>query len=239
LRIMDRRIVKDQARRSMILKWSRTLEDPNIPGKRTVEAIRPCLSEWIDGVKREGITYRMTQVHSGHGCFGEFLCRIGEERTAECHHCDHLHDLAQHTLEACPAWAAERAELVVTVGADLSLSAVIRAMVGGRGAWKAVSSFCGRVMLQKEDAEREKRGEGQRRAAPSPPKNEGRMPPPIGPPPRRRRHRSPHRPPPRTNGGEMTSTGGGDPVNRPPRPRPRREERVLLRGATTPRSSTP
>jgi len=72
----------------------------------------------------------MTQVLSGHGCFGEFLCRISKEHTAECHHCDHPHDSAQHTLEACPAWAAERTDLVVAVGADLSLPAVVGAMVG-------------------------------------------------------------------------------------------------------------
>jgi len=104
----------------------------------------------------------MTQVLSGHGCFGEFLCRIGKERTAECHHCNHPHDSAQHTLKACPAWAAERAELMVAVGADLSLPAVIRAIVRRAGAWKAVSSFCG------SDAAEEGRGEGEarRRTAP-------------------------------------------------------------------------
>jgi len=182
----------------MILKWQKSLENPNIAGRRTVEAIRPCLSQWIDGVKREGIIYRMTQVLSGHGCFGEFLCRIGKERTAECHHCDHPHDLAQHTLEVCPAWAAERAELMVAVGADLSLPAVIRAMIGRAEAWKAVS-FCGRVMLRKEDAERVRRGEGRRRANPPLPRDGG-MPPPAGPPPKRRRHYSPRRPLPRTNG---------------------------------------
>jgi len=91
-------------------------------------------------------------------CSGEFLCRIGKERTAECHHCDHLHDSAQHTLEACPVWAAERAELVVTVRADISLPAVIRAMVGGRGAWRAVSSY----------AAEGGRGEGEARRKPTP-----------------------------------------------------------------------
>jgi len=110
-----RRMIKDQARRSTILEWQRSLEDPRIAGKRIVEAIRPCLPDWIDRVKREGITYRMTQVLIGHGCFGEYLCRIGKERTAECHHCGHPHDSAQHTLEFCPAWAAERADLTTAV----------------------------------------------------------------------------------------------------------------------------
>jgi len=50
------------------------------------------------------------------------------------------------------AWAAERADLVAAVGADLSLPAVVTATVGRAEAWRAVS-FCGKVMLRKEDAE--------------------------------------------------------------------------------------
>jgi len=110
---------------------------------------------------------------TGHGWFGEYLCRIGKERTAKCHYCDHPHDSAQHTLEFCPAWAAERAILVAAVGADLSLPAVIRAMVGRTEAWQAMFSFCGKVMLQKEDAERERRGEGRRRGTPPDPPGDG------------------------------------------------------------------
>jgi len=72
-----RRIIKDQTRQSMILEWQKDLEDPHTPGRRTVEAIGPLLPEWLEGVKREGITYRMTLMLSGHGCFGEYLCRIG------------------------------------------------------------------------------------------------------------------------------------------------------------------
>jgi len=189
-----RRMIRDQARRSMVLEWQRSLGHPHIAGKRTVEAIRPVLPEWVERVKRGGITYRMTQVLTGHGCFGEYLCRIGKERTTKCHHCGHPHDSARHTLEFCPA--AERAILVAAVGADLSLPAVINAMVGSGEAWQAMSSFCGKVMLQKEDAERQRRGEGRRRGAPPDPQGDGGMPPPDGgPSPRRRRHHSPHRPP--------------------------------------------
>ena len=33
-------------------------------------------------------TYRVTQVLTGHGCFGEYLLRIRKKDTARCHHCD-------------------------------------------------------------------------------------------------------------------------------------------------------
>lgn len=198
-----RRIIKDQARRSLLLQWQQELEDPHIAGKRTVEAIRPHLPDWIDGVQREGITYRMTQVLTGHGCFGEYLCRIGKERTERCHHCACPCDSAQHTLETCPAWAAERTDLVAAVGADLTLSTIITAMVERVEAWRAVSSFCGKVMRQKADAERVRRGEGGRCAATQNPQRDGgSMPPPTGAPPQRRGgRRNPHPPPRVIRGG--------------------------------------
>jgi len=194
-----RRTIKDQARRNMILEWQRSLENLHLPRRRTVEAIRPCLPEWVERV-RGGLTFRMTQVLTGHGCFGEYLCRIGKERTTECHHCGHPRDSAQHTLESCPAWAAERGDLMAAVGADLSLPAVLVAAVGSVQAWKSLSFFCGKVMLQKEDAERERRGEARRGTPPNPSRDRSMPPPDGGPPPRRRRHRSPHHPPPSTHG---------------------------------------
>lgn len=72
----DLGILKVQARRSMMAKWGEMLENPDLPGQWTVEAIRPCLLEWVDRA-RGGLSFHLTQVLSGHGCFGDYLCRIG------------------------------------------------------------------------------------------------------------------------------------------------------------------
>jgi len=64
-----------------------------------------------------------------------------------------------HTLEECPAWANERRNLVVAVGQDLSLPAVVVAMLGSERSWQAIVRFCETVMLQQEDHERARRGE--------------------------------------------------------------------------------
>ncbi|XP_020297221.1 uncharacterized protein LOC109861819, partial [Pseudomyrmex gracilis] len=110
--------------------------------------------QWLD--RRHGkVTYRLTQMLSGHGCFEEYLHRIGKRPTAQCRACDAASDSAQHTLEECPAWAEERRVLVASIGEDLSLPAVVRVMVGGKENWKAVAFFCEQVMLQKEADERE------------------------------------------------------------------------------------
>lgn len=146
---------KSHARRSTVRRWTERLVEPTA-GRRTVEAVRPVLASWLD--RRHGrLTFRLTQVLSGHGCFGRYLCRIARrEPTTECHHCAGSEDTAQHTLEGCPAWAVQRQVLRDAIGADLSLPTVVNAMVESEESWTAVLSFCEDVMAQKETAERER-----------------------------------------------------------------------------------
>ncbi|XP_037295795.1 uncharacterized protein LOC119189634 [Manduca sexta] len=94
---------------------------------------------------------------SDHGCFGSYLCRIGKEETAVCHHCGNCReDTVQHTLAECPAWDEERSALCLVVGGDLSLPTLVATMVDSRRSWKAMVSFCERVMSQKESAKRDR-----------------------------------------------------------------------------------
>ncbi|XP_053976457.1 uncharacterized protein LOC128875122 [Hylaeus volcanicus] len=97
---------------------------------------------------------RLMKVLTGHGCFGEYLLRIGAEATAECHQCGAEVGSAQHMLEECPAFWSERRALKNVVGWDLSPPTVVAAMVESEGSWRAMSSFCEAVLSRKEDDER-------------------------------------------------------------------------------------
>jgi hypothetical protein len=144
---------KVHARRLVTEGWQERLAQPRA-GLRVAGAIQHILPEWLD--RRWGqLSFRLVQVLSGHGCFGEYLYRIaGREPTAMCHHCGGDQDTAQHTLEVCPAWATQRRVLVEIVGRDLSLPAVVREMVGSERSWAGMASFCEEVVSQKEAAER-------------------------------------------------------------------------------------
>ncbi|XP_046974740.1 uncharacterized protein LOC124541011, partial [Vanessa cardui] len=124
-----------------------------IRGYRTIS-----FEEWLTR-SHGALSFRLTQVLTGHGCFGRYLCRIGREPTSQCHHCgDGRDDTALHTLAECPAWAEQRRDLVAAVGVaagNLSLPAVVSAMVRSEAGWSAVATFCEEVMLAKEAAERE------------------------------------------------------------------------------------
>jgi hypothetical protein len=51
-------------------------------------------------------------VLSGHGCFGQYLVKIGKAASSNCWHCDGEVDDAEHTVFVCPAWADQRARLL-------------------------------------------------------------------------------------------------------------------------------
>jgi hypothetical protein len=122
---------------------------------RAVCAVLPNWEKWRD---KNGIplTFRMSQILTGHGVFGEFLKRIGKEITSECHHCGTREDTTQHTLVACPAWEVPRRVLRTEVGEDLAPEALNRAVLGGRQGYSAVRAFCEQVMLAKKRAERKR-----------------------------------------------------------------------------------
>ncbi|XP_071652283.1 uncharacterized protein [Temnothorax longispinosus] len=152
-----RRVIRLQEKAVLVKKWQDWLDKAEF-GRRTVDAVQPCLAEWLSG-RRHGLSYHAVQVLTEHGCFGKYLHRIGKEATTECHHCDEVEDTAQHTLEVCPAWAAQRRVLQGKVGNDLSLPAVVAAAVENETKWRAFLAFCGSVMSQKEASERIRRGE--------------------------------------------------------------------------------
>lgn len=147
--------LRRQERRHALERWRERLQQPEISRKRVVEAILPHFEAWLK--REERISFMLTQVLTGHGCFDEYLNKIGRESTANWHHCGGNLDSAQHTLEECRAWVSERRVLVTKIGRDLSLPAVVEAMLADTENWKEVASFCETVITVKSQKEAAKR----------------------------------------------------------------------------------
>ena len=165
-------VARCQARQRMEAKWLQWLSLPEHREGRVIGALPPILDEWA-GRGYGWLTFRLTQVITGVGCFGDFLCRIGREATSQCHSCDSGdEDSADHTLARCREWIDDRRVLESQLGPDLDLPTVVRRMARDRGCWEAMSLFAEQVMLEKEEAERDRERAGH--------------PSRIGPPSRRR-----------------------------------------------------
>ena len=145
--------VREEAKLETWERWrSQQLEEATVRPHRDVRAILPYWEEWRD---RGGVplTFRTTQVLTGHGVFGEYLLKIRRNVTSTCHHCEE-EDTAQHTLEICPAWEVPRRALRLEIGERLAPEAIIAAMLRGRQEYIAVRTYCEQVTLAKERAER-------------------------------------------------------------------------------------
>lgn len=98
------------------------------------------------------LIYRLTQMLTGHGYFGKYLCRIGADVTAECMECGARCDTAE-----CLAFDEQRMVLNGVIDANLSLFAVIVALLDSEDKKNALITFCEDTMKAKEDRERSRK----------------------------------------------------------------------------------
>ena len=78
--------------------------------KENSRAIATVLAHWDQWLDRGAgtLTFRVTQMITGHGCFGVYLHRIGAEETPACQECGAEVDSAQHVLGVCPRFQEQR-----------------------------------------------------------------------------------------------------------------------------------
>jgi len=96
--------IRKRERKLALEEWLAVLRDRGEfeSGHRVRGALIPRFWEWMEG-RRGGLTFRETQIVTGHGSFGDYLVRIGRVESPVCPHCGGAEDSARHTLEECPA----------------------------------------------------------------------------------------------------------------------------------------
>jgi len=108
--------IKEDERIVLLREWRIFSERPDAAGRRTRKAIIPILDVWLN--RSWGMmTYRITQLFTGHGCFNTFLHRIGKADTPICEYCEQ-EDSTEHHIEVCPRWNTKRETLVGKIGND-------------------------------------------------------------------------------------------------------------------------
>lgn len=95
-------VIRRRAENTLHYRWLRWLSEEDNRRHMPVEVFLPHIERWVR--RKEGkLTFWMTQLLTSHGCFGEFLGRIGKEDSGKCHHCDTIWDDATHTIQDCSA----------------------------------------------------------------------------------------------------------------------------------------
>jgi len=152
-------------RARVLAKWARELEravPPAGSGREWTRVLIPpgLLSRWVSRSHGE-MTYHLSQLMTGHGCFNWFLQRINRCPSVGCSHCGppdgygEAVDDAHHTLFRCEAFRRERERLVDAIG-PFDPGGLVPKMLENPANWGAVSDFAREVMTAKESAERDR-----------------------------------------------------------------------------------
>jgi hypothetical protein len=105
--------------------------------------------------KHGEMTFHMTQVLTGHGCFNAYLKRFGKSETDACAQCGASPDDAEHAVFRCDAWQRWRIEACVYLGVEnLTPENVINVMLESSAAWARVERLFSRIMGIRETEDR-------------------------------------------------------------------------------------
>lgn len=160
---LDRRTksaIKDEALAEMVADWKRYLESPNSPGEFTKRILVPRMDTWL-ARKHGSMTFHVTQIMTGHGCFSRFLHRIGRRDSAMCDLCGDEVDDVLHTLRECPVWDPERIHMKEALGLSrwFTLEDVFDSILESNEKWNSFAAFVEKALRDKEDDERRRERE--------------------------------------------------------------------------------
>ncbi|KAH8415753.1 hypothetical protein KR222_006686 [Zaprionus bogoriensis] len=148
---------RGQARRESMLRWKRSWTASS-KGRWTYSLI-PEVEPWI--LRKHGqVTYYLTKVLSGHGCFRAYLKRFTIEKNDECTWCGRgVMEDAQHVLFECSRLHSQRLQLKRVTGTTILVANLVPLMLNGQKEWNAVCSFSETIMVMLRSLERRRNAE--------------------------------------------------------------------------------
>lgn len=117
-------------------KWQQEWE-VSLKGRWTYRLI-PNIQMWVDRKIGE-VNFHLTQFMSGHGCYRQYLHRIGYAGSPYCPECDEIEETPEHVVFECTRFAEERTEMFTQVGIELNAGNVVSEMIKSEMAWNAVN----------------------------------------------------------------------------------------------------
>jgi len=94
---------KKEARRDLIQKWQEEWDNGANGNGRWTHKLIGQLDTWLSQGTGQ-VTYHLTQVLSGHGCFGQYLNRFHLLESDACAQCGHAPDTPKKAIFECDAW---------------------------------------------------------------------------------------------------------------------------------------
>lgn len=139
--------VRKAARAISMDQWQQCW-DTSTNGRWTHRLI-PDLSRWV-GRSHGEVTFHLTQVLSGHGCFRQYLHRCGHAISPDCPACTGTLETPEHVIFDCPRFRAERENLLLECGLDTTPDNLVDRMCINASKWNAACRAITQIMLKLE-----------------------------------------------------------------------------------------
>lgn len=140
---LGKKSAAEEARKNTLAKWQ-TIWESEQRGRWTAKLI-PKLKPWIER-KHGEVTYHLTQLLTGHGCFNKYLFNLNIKNSAACDFCEADTDDVEHTLFVCRRWDKYRAGI-----SNFTADTIIEGMILDESIWKKVVSFAEAVLRVKAE----------------------------------------------------------------------------------------
>lgn len=106
------------------------------------------------------VTFHLTQVLTGHGCFAFYLHRFHLQDSDSCAQCGTSPDTAEHAFFKCDTWEHWRRQTCAETGVEeLTPENIVSTMLQSRTNWTAISKLASRIMTTREKEERARQGQ--------------------------------------------------------------------------------
>lgn len=132
-------------------KWQQEWDNNETKGQWTKTLITS-ITNWRNR-KHGELTYHLTQVLTGHGCFRAYLYKIRRADSEDCPYCG-LRDDVKHTIFECPRWAEQRCRIARCVEEDVEDGNLVRNMLESEEKWATITENLREIISTKETEEK-------------------------------------------------------------------------------------
>ena len=96
--------------------------------------------------KHGELNFTLTQFLSGHGCFREYLHKVGHAESPLCPTCDQVAETAEHKVFTRPRFQSARRKMMASTGVNVANIAQI--MCKDERTWAIVDKTVAKIMKQ-------------------------------------------------------------------------------------------
>ena len=147
---------KEEERVRTLSRWENEWRRSN--GGEWTKSLITDLTGWIQRSHGE-VNYQITQILTGHGCFGSYLHRF-KIGNLQCMYCGQI-DTPEHTIVQCRQWKDVREKVERVTGRPIT-TPLADIMLESSEKWEAVAEFLTHIMTLKELEARRRQGHEER-----------------------------------------------------------------------------